>query len=591
MTNKNTRNRNNIILRENDNTIVDSNEVCEIFNDYFANIASSIGFEDGITSVEAAIQKHNRHPSVVMIRDNFTELKTFSFCTVSPDDISYKLKSIDIKKATGCDNIPGKILRIAHKELTLPLTSLINNCMRNNIFPGNMKLAEVSPSYKKADNLVKGNYRPVSVLTTLSKLYESTMNDQLFKHFVSIFNKLLSAFRKGHSCQTLLVKCIEDWKSALDQNKHIGVLFTDLSKAFDCLPHSLLLAKLRAYGLDISACNLIASYLSNRKQRVKIGNARSEWISFSKGVPQGSILGPLLFNVFINDMYLFINKCTLYNYADDNSLSCAATGVEEVMSSLQMDGSKVIQWFTDNGMQANPSKFQFMVISPDDDCAQSLVLNENTVLVSEKHVQVLGVIIDSKLNFSLHVSSMCKKAARQLNALARISNYLDESARRIIYNSFVSSNFNYCPLVWHFCGVTNGNKVEKIQERCLRIIYKDYESSYDRLLDRANTTKLAISRLRILILEVFKSIHMLNPKCISDLFELKSTNYSFRNKVKVLQPKRRTTKYGLRTISYTGAKLWNDLSPILCNVGDLDIFKSSLTLLTEDCLDPTFTYI
>ena len=232
-------------------------------------------------------------------------------------------------------------------------------------------------------------------------------------------------------------------------------------------------------------------------------------LSLSKGVPQGSILGPLLFNVFINDMYLFINMCTLYNYADDNSLSCAATGVEEVMSSLQMDGSKVIQWFTDNGMQANPSKFQFMVISPDDDCAQSLVLNENTVLVSEKHVQVLGVIIDSKLIFSLHVSAMCKKAARQLNALARISNYLDESARRIIYNSFVSSNFNYCPLVWHFCGVTNGNEIEKIQERCLWIIYKDYESSYDRLLDRANTTKLAISRLRILILEVFKSIHML----------------------------------------------------------------------------------
>ena len=136
------------------------------------------------------------------------------------------------------------------------------------------------------------------------------MNDQLFCHFVAIFNKLLSAFRNGHSCQTLLVKCIEDWKTALDQNKHVGVLFTDLSKAFDCLPHNLLLAKLRAYGLDISACSLIASYLSNRRQRVKIGNARSEWISLSKGVPQGSILGPLLFNVFINDMYLFIDKCT-----------------------------------------------------------------------------------------------------------------------------------------------------------------------------------------------------------------------------------------------------------------------------------------
>ena len=158
-----------------------------------------------------------------------------------------------------------------------------------------------------------------------------------------------------------------------------------------------------------------------------------------------------------------------------------------------------------------------------------------------------------------------------------------------VFRRFKRRSCNYYPLVWHFCGVTNDNKVEKIQQRCLWIIYKDYGSSYNQMLDRANTTKLAISRLRILILEVFKSIHMLNPKCISDLFELKS--YSFRNSVKVLQPKRRTTTYGLRTISYTGAKLWNDLSPILSNVGDLDIFKSSLTLLTEDRLDPTFTYM
>ena len=222
------------------------------------------------------------------------------------------------------------------------------------------------------------------------------MNDQLFGHFISIFDKLLSAIPKGHSCQTLRVKCIEDWKAALDQRKHTGVLFTDSSKAFDFLPHSLLLAKLRAY-----VC----------KQRVKIGNARSEWISLSKRVSQGSILGPLLFNVFINDMFLFINKCTLNNYAEDNSFSCATTTVQEVISSLQFDGKRVIQWFTDNGMQANPSKFQFMIIYPDDDCAQRLVLNGNTVLLSEKHVQVLGVIIDSKLNFSLHVSSLCTKAA------------------------------------------------------------------------------------------------------------------------------------------------------------------------------------
>ena len=162
---------------------------------------------------------------------------------------------------------------------------------------------------------------------------------------------------------------------------------------------------------------------------------------------------------------------------------------------------------------------------------------------------------------------------------------------KIIYNSYVASNFNYCPLVWHFCGATNSNKIEKIQERCLRMIYKDYESSYHRLLGMANTATLVISRLRILILVVFKSIRQLNPKCISDLFEVKSLGYSLRNHVKVLQPKRRTTTYGLRTVSYTGAKLWNDLFPLLCHVEKIDVFKLSLAILREDTLDPTFTYI
>ena len=358
MTNKHTRNGNNLILREGDNTVVDNKAVCEIFNDYFANIASSIGFEDQIECIAILVSWK--------LRRVWTNSKPLTSDPSAQRKLIKNWNPLTLKKATGCDNIPGKILRLAHNELSIPLASLINNCMKSNVFPDIMKLADASPNYKKSDNLVKGNYRPVSVLTTLSKLYESAMNDQLLCYFASIFNDLLNAFRKGHSCQTLLVKCIEDWKSALDENKYVGVLFTDLSKAFDCLPHGLLLAKLRAYGLNTPACNLIASYLSNRKQRVKIGNARSKWITLSKGVPQGSILGPLLFNVFINDMHMFIKECILYNYADDNSLSCTSPMIDHVISNLQLDGNRAIKWFTDNGMQANPDKFQFMIISSDD---------------------------------------------------------------------------------------------------------------------------------------------------------------------------------------------------------------------------------
>ena len=141
------------------------------------------------------------------------------------------------------------------------------------------------------------------------------------------------------------------------------------------------------------------------------------------------------------------------------------------------------------------SKFQFKIISPDDDCAQGLVLNGNTVFVSENHVRVLGVVIDSKLNFSLYVSSICTKAARQLNILARISNYLEESARKIIYNSLVASNFNYCPVGGIFVELLVAIELKKkkqLTERCLRMIYKDYESLYDRLLEMANTPILVI---------------------------------------------------------------------------------------------------
>ena len=144
---------------------------------------------------------------------------------------------------------------------------------------------------------------------------------------------------------------VDEWKNALDKKYITGAVFMDLSKAFDCLPHGLLIAKCHAYGVTVPACELLADYLSQLKQRVKIGNARSSWVDLHKGVPQGSILGPLLFNIFINDLFLFIEKCSLYNYADENTISYSAPCLSDVLSNLQSDCNHAIEWFNNNHEQ------------------------------------------------------------------------------------------------------------------------------------------------------------------------------------------------------------------------------------------------
>ena len=189
----------------------------------------------------------------------------------------------------------------------------------------------------------------------------------------------------------------------------------------ESLPFSLLIAKFHAYGVDWSACELLVDCLSHRLQRVSIGTARSSWAELSKGVPQGSILGPLLFNIFVNDLFILIEKCTLYNYADDNSMSHSSSTLLGVLSSLLNDCKIAIEWFGNNGMKANPAQFQFMVLSPNPTDDIELKLDENTILGPEKSAKALGVIIDNRLAFSGHISACCLKAAPQLNALAWIS--------------------------------------------------------------------------------------------------------------------------------------------------------------------------
>jgi hypothetical protein len=187
----------------------------------------------------------------------------------------------------------------------------------------------------------------------------------------------------------------------------------DLSKAFDCLPHNILLDKLSAYGVSPHSVALLKSYLSNRKQQINVNNVLSGWADIHKGVPQGSILEPLLFNVFINDIFLFVKNESLYNYADDNTLSFCSPEFDLLISTLKSESKILIEWFRVNKMQANPDTFQVLAVGKKTYDKNPSIHIQNSDLTCEKTVKLLGIEIDYQLNFDAHVSSICRKASQQ----------------------------------------------------------------------------------------------------------------------------------------------------------------------------------
>ena len=226
------------------------------------------------------------------------------------------------------------------------------------------------------------------------------------------------------------------------------------------MPHKSLIAKFKAYGLEDLSIQLVTFYLEGRKQRVRVGNERSKWADIIKGVPQGSILGPIFFNIFINDMFYSIKKAELINYADDNTVTTVQPTQKLVnVDLLQAESRGAIAWFTLNQMLANPEKFQAIFLN----CVENDIGIEidGIKLSSEDHVKLLVVNLDSKLNFEIHIQQICFKAGNHLNVLMRLSTFINCKDRKAIFRSLILCHFEFCSVVWHFCGKTSIRRKKK----------------------------------------------------------------------------------------------------------------------------------
>ena len=372
----------------------------------------------------------------------------------------------------------------------------------------------------------------------------------------------------------MLLKLTEDLKKCLDQNMIAGLLAMDLSKAFDVIPHGLFIAKAHAYGCSHRACQLLLSYLKNRKQRVKMGEAYSKWVTPCKGVPQGSILGPLIFNIFMNDFFYLDLNSQVYNYADDNTLCLIGQDLNLIKSNLESDASKSVRWFSSNQMQANPDKFQAMLISRKN-VEFSLNLCGSDIKAQDD-VEILGVTLDNKLKYDKMVSQICRKASAQINVLWRLKSKFDHESRQIIYNSFIMSNMTYCQTVWTYCSITCSRKLEKLNERALRFVNNDFSADYDDQMKKANKTTLQTVRLKAVCVEMYKVYNRISPSYINEMFSLEFCNYSLRAMNTFFLPKYKTKTHGYKSFMYMGVKLWNALTNDMRCSQDLNEFKVML---------------
>ncbi len=448
---------------------------------------------------------------------------------------------------------------------------------KTGVFPDKMKIAKVVPIYKSGDMHVVSNYRAIALLSQFSKILEKLFVNRLdgFIEKYSLLSDHQYGFRSQHSTSLVVMDFVENIATAVD-NKQYGIgVFTDLHKVFDTIDHSLLLEKLGGYGIRGVTQQWLRSYLDNRFQYVKFNNTESQLKKVTHGVPQGSVLGPKLFILCLNDIFTVSNTMKCVAFADDTNLYCTGDDLNELRLMVESELNVFKKWFDRNKLSLNENKTKFMVFGRGvTDC--EIKLNLNGKEIERVHeFKFLGVVIDHKLSWKPHIEFIRCKLAKSIGIIYKLRDLLNEKCLQLLHSSLVVPYMIYCVEVWGNVYKANLDPIIKLQKRAIRIINKaDYRETTNPLFIKSHSLKFVDMVYSKTVEIVFRVKNKSLPNCILNRFVLRENNYNLRG-LCVYKISKARTCVKTRCVSVLGVKLWNSFTEDLKRCGSLQSFKKS----------------